>query len=42
MKEFLVVIKSGIFDKVRAMSIEDVLRCYPCIDSVYCNGVRYY
>ena len=42
MKEFTVVISPGVFEKVIAMNVADVLRCYSKIDSIFCNGIRCY
>ena len=41
-KEFTVVIRPGEFEKVMAWNMEDILRCYPVIDSIFYNGIKYY
>lgn len=42
MKEFTVVISPGVFEKVIAMNIADVLLCYSKIDSIFCDGTKCY
>jgi hypothetical protein len=42
MKEFTVVIRPGECEKVKAMNVEDILRCYSTIDSIFYQGIKQY